>query len=117
MFYPQQKAPKRKFSTKLFTISTACAEKICGKKEWDVIFCGDLKSLRIRRFLLCGKNTQFHKSDYGNESIKIPQIFLLVLSQKFFEKFRDIFEKKKRNLKSYGEYYYQTNKKSILTDF
>ena len=50
--------------------------------ERNVVFCGNLKSLRIRRFCFCGKSIRFHKSDYGNESIKSLQPFFDALAKK-----------------------------------
>lgn len=62
--------------------------------ERNVVFCGNLKSLRIRRFCFCGKSIRFHKSDYGNESIKSLQPFFDALAKKI-ENLNIFFKRKK----------------------
>jgi len=81
--------------------------------ERNVVFCGNLKSLRIRRFCFCGKSIRFHKSDYGNESIKSLQPFFDALAKKN-RKFEYFFQKK--------EGFYEiteniTNKQEIHFDY
>ena len=66
LFYPQRKALERKFSTKLFTLSTVSVEKDCGKKENRCVFCGFLKSPKIRHFYFSEKYPEICKSNYGN---------------------------------------------------
>ena len=81
--------------------------------ERECRFCGNLKSLRIRRFCFCGKSIRFHKSDYGNESIKSLQPFFDALAKKI-ENLNIFFQKK--------EGFYEiteniTNKQEIHFDY
>ena len=94
--FPQPKDRKRKFSTKLYTLSTERMGKECGKNRGKCIFWRNLESLKSGVFWFVGKWRKEQERNSVNRTMKSFTKNKVGIVAKIFMKNGWIFFKRKK---------------------